>query len=212
VSFTGATATDNCDPNPTVTCTPASGTALGPGVHTVNCTASDHCGNASSSCSFTVTVLAPLQVVFRPPLNDDNIANNFAPDCADAPGTTPIVNKFTPGQTIPHKVKIYDCAGNDVTTTLGPSLKVILDVTERVGTYDNSVVFNDVPETFNGVGDAGSLMELIDHHFQYNLKTTGYTPGTLNNPNRFFRSCVRVEYLSAPGLTVGAEDAILESR
>jgi hypothetical protein len=212
VSFAGPKATDNCDPNPTVTCTPASGTALGPGVHTVNCTATDHCGNASSSCSFTVTVLAPLQVVFRPPLDDDNIANNFTPDCADAPGTIPIVNKFTSGQIVAHKIKLYDCAGNDVTDTIGPSVKVVLDVTERMGTYQNSVVINDVPETYNGVGDAGSLMQLIDHHFQYNLKTTGYEPGTINDALKFFRSCVHVEYLSTPGVNVGQEDAILESR
>jgi hypothetical protein len=48
-------AMDNCSGAVPVFCTPPSGSAFPPGVTTVNCTATDGCGN-SSSCSFDVTV------------------------------------------------------------------------------------------------------------------------------------------------------------
>src|SRR5262249_41386045 len=60
VTFT-ATATDPCDPNPTVTCQPASGSSFSVGMTKVECSAKDVLGN-TSSCSFQVTVIdhAPL--------------------------------------------------------------------------------------------------------------------------------------------------------
>jgi hypothetical protein len=54
VTFT-TTATDTCDASPNVVCVPASGSTFALGVTTVNCTATDICGN-HSGCSFTVTV------------------------------------------------------------------------------------------------------------------------------------------------------------
>jgi len=51
-----ATATDNCDPSPTVVCTPPSGTLFPPGVTVVNCVATDH-DLLNDFCSFTVTVV-----------------------------------------------------------------------------------------------------------------------------------------------------------
>ncbi len=55
VTFT-VTADDVCDPNPTVTCTPASGSKFPVGMTTVTCTATDACGNTSAPKQFTVTV------------------------------------------------------------------------------------------------------------------------------------------------------------
>jgi len=49
---------DNCDGNPTLSCTPASGSVFPEGTTTVNCTASDSSGH-SVSCSFKVTVSEP---------------------------------------------------------------------------------------------------------------------------------------------------------
>jgi hypothetical protein len=54
VTYT-ASATDVCDPSPTVTCSPASGSTFAIGTTTVNCTATDDSGN-TSTCSFQVTV------------------------------------------------------------------------------------------------------------------------------------------------------------
>ena len=50
-----ATATDNVDPNPTVTCQPTSGSLFPVGDTTVTCTATDASGN-SSTASFVVHV------------------------------------------------------------------------------------------------------------------------------------------------------------
>jgi Tol biopolymer transport system component len=54
VNYT-ATATDNVDPNPAVTCAPASGATFAIGTTTVNCSATDSSTNSSHG-SFTVTV------------------------------------------------------------------------------------------------------------------------------------------------------------
>jgi chitodextrinase len=51
-----ASAVDNHDPGPTVSCTPEPGTLLAIGVHTVTCTASDASGNVSPEATFVVTV------------------------------------------------------------------------------------------------------------------------------------------------------------
>ena len=51
-----ATASDNWDPNPTVTCTPPSGSTFPIGPTTVHCTAADATGNTAEG-TFTVTIL-----------------------------------------------------------------------------------------------------------------------------------------------------------
>ena len=57
VTWTDPTATDNCDPSPTVECSPASGSSFPVGTTTVTCTATDECGNESTT-TFDVTVTA----------------------------------------------------------------------------------------------------------------------------------------------------------
>jgi hypothetical protein len=57
VSFQ-ATATDNADPNPSVVCTPASGTVFAVGDTTVSCQATDASGNITTR-TFVITVVAP---------------------------------------------------------------------------------------------------------------------------------------------------------
>lgn len=56
------TATDNRDPSPAVSCTPASGSLFPVGVTTVQCTATDAAGNSATG-SFTVTVTPWLGLV-----------------------------------------------------------------------------------------------------------------------------------------------------
>ena len=63
MSFT-ASATDGADPNPGVSCVPASGSLFAIGASTVSCTATDHVGNAASG-SFVVTVLGAREQLSR---------------------------------------------------------------------------------------------------------------------------------------------------
>ncbi len=56
VTYTNPTATDNEDPNPVVTCTPASGSKFAVGTTTVSCTARDANGNVSEAKTFKVVV------------------------------------------------------------------------------------------------------------------------------------------------------------
>lgn len=65
VVFT-ASATDNLDPAPAVTCDHSSGSVFLPGTTTVRCTAADAAGNVSAPASFTVTVTVPPPVLHAP--------------------------------------------------------------------------------------------------------------------------------------------------
>jgi hypothetical protein len=203
VNFAVPTALDQCAGSVAVTCSPASGDVLAAGVHTVNCSATDPANNPAT-CSFTVDVKERLQARFVAPLSDDNADNNIETD-AD------VVNTFKVGSRVINKVKLFDCAGNDVTEAYASLVSVKLDVTLRTTTNTGSDVVNDVPEVSSGVGNAGGLMIPVGDHFQYNLDTTGYATGTAND-ERFYRSAVTVEWVSAPGLVVGGEDALLESK
>jgi hypothetical protein len=219
VVYKKVTATDNCDPKVKVVCTPRSGSNMGLGVHTVTCTATDASGNQSSG-SFTVTVLSPLHVVIQSPLADDNIDNNAPkPFGQDPRSTTERVNTFRVGDKLLHKVKLYDCAGNDVTTSLGSSVSVRLGVTLRKGSYySGAVVSQLVVSASGGVGGVGNLMMLSGGAYQYNLMTNGYEADTDNDGTGgardmdFFQSLVWVEYNAVPGVDVGRENLILESR
>ncbi len=218
VEFTPPLAVDNCGNPVTVVCTPPPGSILGPGVYPVKAVATDASGN-TNYCTFNLTVLAPLQVVFDCPA-DDNLDDNTAePDagfsdmnCPDDPSTTELITPFRVGCVVCHAVRLLDCNGNDVTCQEGPYVTVHIDVTERQGTYSSSVLVNDVTQNFVYVGCPGGIMVPNNWgEFQYNLNTTGYQAHTIGS-NLFFRSCVWVEYNSSPGVPVGMEDAILESQ
>jgi len=217
VEFTPPLAIDNCGKAVPVVCTPPPGSILGPGVYPVTAVATDASGN-TNQCTFNLTVLSPLQVVFDTPC-DDNINDNTAePDagfsdmnCPDDPSTTELITQFRVGDIICHRVRLLDCNGNDVTSQMGPYCTVHIDVTERQGTYSSSVLVNDVTQNYTCVGSPGGIMVLNCGEFQYYLNTSGYQAGTANS-NLFFRSCVWVEYNSSPGVPVGMEDVILDSK
>jgi hypothetical protein len=217
VEFTPPLAVDNCGNVVPVACTPAPGAVLGPGVYPVTCVATDASGN-TNHCTFNLTVLSPLQVVFDTP-QDDNLNDNTAePDdgftdmnCPDDSSTSQYVTRFYAGDKICHVVRLLDCNGMDVTSEMSQFVTVHIDVTERAGTYSNSILINDVLQDFVCVGNPGGIMVPYCGKFQYYLDTKAYETGTVNN-DRFFRSCVWVEYNSSPGVPVGLEDVILESK
>ncbi len=80
VSYTTPSATDVCDPSPTVNCVPASGSAFALGMTLVTCTASDHAIPANTfSCSFTVTVNDTIPPTIGCP-------SNITAECTSAAG------------------------------------------------------------------------------------------------------------------------------
>ncbi len=156
--------------------------------------------------NLTINILQPLRVAFRSPLSDDNVADDVRTD-AD------MVNPFTVKETIPHKVKLYDCAGSDVTDSAAVSVKLAV-AAGATGISDGAPSLIDSPLDFVGVGSADGRMVLLDAHYQFNLKTSTakYASG------QQFQSLVRVVYTAAPTVLAGqgqdgeGEDARLESR
>jgi hypothetical protein len=215
VNFKTPVATDNCGHAVTVTCNPPSGSVFGPGNYTINTTAVDASGN-SNQCSFTLTVLAPVQVIFDSPACDNVEDNTAQPDsgyndmnCPDDPNAPAIVNLFHVGDKICHVVRLLDCNGNDVTSALTPCVTVHIDVTERKGTPGSSVLITDLLSV-SGSSTPGRLMVPNSGCFTYTLNTSGFQSGTYNT-SRFFRACAWVEYNSSPGVPVGMEDVLLQS-
>lgn len=76
VTYT-VTAVDDCDPSPSVTCTPPSGSNFPPGTTVVTCTAKDACGK-ESTCSFRVTVVVDRLVLLCPPDISTSTCSNRA--------------------------------------------------------------------------------------------------------------------------------------
>jgi len=93
------TVTEACDPNPTNTCTPPSGSVFASGATPVHCTSTDVAGN-SGSCNFTVTVRDTIAPALVCPANQTNectsasgaVATYIAPDAIDLCDASPTVD------------------------------------------------------------------------------------------------------------------------
>jgi hypothetical protein len=140
------------------------------------------------------------------PLSDDNVADDVKTD-------SDIVNLFMRNQTIPHKIKLYDCIGSDITTTAAVAVKLAV-ATGATGISDGALILIDSALDFDGVGSADGSMEMNDAHYQFNLKTRTEKYAK----NQQFQSLARVVYKVAPTILAGqgqdgeGEDALLESR
>ena len=136
-------ATDNCDLDVAIVCTPS---VLSPGTATVVCTATDDDGN-ESACSVDVTVLkGPFDCQFLRPL-DGNVDN-----------------RINPGRTVPVKVKVtcQNVFDDGVTATIG-------DVVQIVGA--GTPISNEVVDDAGQSSDDTSVMRLADGFYIYNLST-----------------------------------------
>ena len=121
VSFT-ATAKDDTDPSPTVSCTPTSGSTFAIGATTVTCTATDASGNTATG-SFTVTVVDTTPPVLNVPANRMIDATSsagavvaYAVSATDTVDLAPVVT-CTPrsGTTIPIGTTTVACRAADAT-------------------------------------------------------------------------------------------------
>jgi hypothetical protein len=90
VTYTPPTATDTQDPNPTVTCSPASNTKFTLGTTTVSCTATDANGNTSAAKTFNVTVRYATQA-------DGGVTGSVPATLGLTLGQAAAFTAFTPG-------------------------------------------------------------------------------------------------------------------
>lgn len=142
----GASATDNVDPAPALTASPAS---LPPGTSSVTVTATDADGN-STTRTVSVTVLSgAFQVRFLPPLDGY------------------VDNDIKAGRTVPVKVEVT-CDG------VAPSgLTVTLDSITQVDEQGTPVA-NVLPEDSGASNDDGDVFRSVSGGFHYNLSTKGW--------------------------------------
>jgi len=178
VTYSNATATDNCPGVGTPSCTPASGSTFPTGTTTVTCTVSDASGN-SASCTFTVTVNDPQPPTITCPANviastDPNqcsavvnYSNATATDNCPGVGTptcTPASGSAFPKGTTTVTCTVNDASGNSasctftvtVNDTQAPAITCPANVTastdpnqcSAVVTYSNATATDNCP----GVG------------------------------------------------------------
>lgn len=144
------TATDNCDTNPTVTASPASGSAFSVGTTTVNVTATDALGNQSTG-SFTVTVRYNFAGLFNPIEN------------------LPVVNQANAGQAIPVKFSLSGNKGLNIFAVGFPA-------SQQIACTDGSPI-STVDETVNAGGSSLTYDATTDR-YNYVWKTDKAWKGT----------------------------------
>ena len=125
VTYSNATATDNCPGVGTPVCTPASGTTFAKGTTTVNCTVSDASGNPAS-CSFTVTVndtqapsiTCPSSVTQGTDPNQCSAVVTYPNATAtdNCPGVGPPVCSPSSGSTFPKGTTTVNCTVSDASS------------------------------------------------------------------------------------------------
>jgi hypothetical protein len=183
VTLTPPAASDTCSPT-SVTCAPLAGNRFG--ANSVSCTARDASGNQTEAI-LPVTVLEPLRVAVQPPLSSgayDNVVKA--------------------GSTVPNKVKLYDCAGIDVTRTAPVTVKIGVTLTSASASSD-----------FHGVGDAQDTLVLIDDPtlgsvYQFNLSSKGFA--VTNHTSDRYQESISAAYSSSPGYVVGAASVLLDTK
>ena len=128
VATFNAVAVDNCDPSPSIICTPSSGAAFPLGTTLVVCVASDSSGN-TNVCGFTITVhdaQAPA-ITF----NVTNVSLNAGPNCTalmpDFTGTNHIIATDNCGS-----VTVTQSVAANALLALG-SNRVVLGVRDSAG-------------------------------------------------------------------------------
>jgi len=119
VSWPPPTATDNADPNVTVTCSPPSGSFFPPGTSTVTCTATDDCTNRTT-CTFTVTVardVTPPSISCPPSMNITACSASGAVATYPAPPATDNADPNVAVACVPPSGSVFPVGTTTVTCT-----------------------------------------------------------------------------------------------
>ena len=148
VSYSAATASDNCDNSVDIAYSQASGSSFPVGTTTVNVTATDDAGN-HSSCAFTVTVLYDFTGFFSPT------------------GNLPTLNVVNAGRAIPVKFSLSGNKGLGIFAANSPYTVAI--------TCDGSVPQTDVTGTLTA---GGSSLNYSADTYNYVWKTDSSWAGT----------------------------------
>jgi len=165
VSFPAPVVSDSCDASPSVTCTPASGTATFPvGVTTVLCRAADASGNAST-CSFTVTRAALGFTGFLSPIGGE-VALGTGGSFADP------LRAFKLGSTIPIKF-VATCYGSPVT----PGAHT-LQAVKYSSLVDSDPAIDATPTDGATTGNQFRLTDAASGEWHFNLSTKPMSVGT----------------------------------
>ena len=165
VTFTLPAATDNCDPNPTVTASPASGGGFAIGTTTVTCTATDVSGNHSSG-TFTVTRAALGFTGFLSPMGGE-IALNTGGSFSDP------LRAFKLNSTIP--VKFRASKGTTPVTTGVHTLQAI----KYSNATDSDPAIDATPTEAATTGNQFRLADAATGEWHFNINTkAGFSQGT----------------------------------
>ncbi len=130
-ALTATTATDNCDPNPTITCsllTPTSSILITPqtqfpkGINNISCIARDNCGNTSTACTFTLTVVDNEKPTITCPLSISVVGTQTPPPTlckAIVNGLAPTVTDNCPMWTVGYTISGATTINNGVNDASG---------------------------------------------------------------------------------------------
>jgi uncharacterized repeat protein (TIGR03803 family) len=165
VTFPAPNVSDTCDPHPTVSSAPASGSASFPvGVTTVVCTAVDASGN-TNTCSFTVT---------RAPLGFTGFLLPIGGEVALGTGGSfgAPLRAFKLGSTIPIKFSA-NCGGAPVTTGVHT-----LQVTKYSSAVDSDPAIDATPTDAATTGNQFQLTDAATGEWHFNLNTKPLSVGT----------------------------------
>jgi hypothetical protein len=176
------TSTDNRDPNPVVSCAPASGSAFTIGTTTVPCTARDAAGNVTPG-SFTVTVTDPFAPILTVPANisvqadnQNGAVVNFTATATDNHDPNPVVVCTPPSGSVfpvgftPTSCTATDASGNSSTRTFTVSVgappkvasAIVLQSSSPGSTYGQPVTFTATVSGTNGSAPTGTVTFYVD--------------------------------------------------
>jgi hypothetical protein len=165
VSYPLASASDNLDAHPLVTCTPAPGSAsFVVGTTTVHCTAVDDAGN-QAHCSFTVTRAALGFTGFLPPIGGE-VSAGTGGSFSDP------VRAFKFGSTIPVKCRLA-CGGTSIAAGIHT-----LQVIKYSNALDSDPAIDATPTDGVTTGNQFRLTDAASGEWHFNLDTKPLSSGT----------------------------------